>query len=113
MSTAHDFKSNQTSEGVNLNEFEASMDFITSHFSNQLQDFPRKMMTLKQNWQFTVTSKEEILRKCEESDYIDCRINAYPEYVEFKGIVRQPPDFVFIDLDLSNFDVFHCFKGFW
>lgn len=61
-------------------------------------------MTLKQNWQFTVTYKEEILRKCEESDYTDCRINAYPEYVKYQGIVRQPPDFAFIDLDLTNFD---------
>jgi hypothetical protein len=61
-------------------------------------------MTNKQRWQFAVISKEEILRKCKESDYIDCRVNAYPEYVEFKGIVRQPPDLVFIDLDLANFD---------
>jgi hypothetical protein len=62
------------------------------------------MMTAKQNWQFTVTSKEEIFRKCEESDFIDCRINAYPEYTQYKGIVRQPPDFVFVDLDLVNFN---------
>ena len=61
-------------------------------------------MTAKQNWQFTVTSKEEILRKCKESDFIDCRINAYPEYTEFKGIVRHPPDFVLIDLDLTSFN---------
>jgi hypothetical protein len=61
------------------------------------------MMTAKQNWQFTVTTKEEIVRKCEESDFIDCRINAYPEYTQFKGIVRHPPDFVFMDLDLVDF----------
>lgn len=61
------------------------------------------MMTAKQNWQFTVTIKEEILGKCEESNFIDCRINAYPEYTEFKGIVRHPPDFVFMDLDLVDF----------
>ena len=61
-------------------------------------------MTAKQNWQFTVTSREEIFGKCNESDYIDCRINAYPEYTEYKGIVRHPPDFLFIDLDLTNFD---------
>lgn len=61
------------------------------------------MMTYKSNGQFTVTSKEEIIRRCKESDFIDCRINAYPEYVEYRGIVRQPPDFVFIDLDLTTF----------
>ncbi|WP_148686284.1 DNA primase noncatalytic subunit PriX [Candidatus Nitrosocosmicus hydrocola] len=87
-----------------LNTIEESIDFILSHFDHQKQDFPRTMMTEKQNWQFTVTSKEEVLRKCEESDYIDCRINAYPEYTEYKGIVRHPPDFVFMDLDLVNFN---------
>lgn len=101
---SQDDKSNQINETVNSTQLRESIDFILSHFNHQLQDFPRTMMTLKQNWQFTVTSRGEILRKCEESDFIDCRINAYPEYTEFKGIVRHPPDFVFVDLDLSNFN---------
>lgn len=80
----------------------ADIDFLLSHF-DQHSLFPRKMMTLKSNGQFTVTSKQEILKKCEQSNYKDCRINAYPEFTDYKGIVRQPPNFVFIDLDLSNF----------
>ncbi len=77
------------------------IEFILSHFEEPL--FPRKMMTSISNGQFSVTSKEEILQRCRESNYIDCRINAYPEYTEYKGIVRQPPNFVFIDLDKSRF----------
>lgn len=77
------------------------IDFILTHFEVPL--FPRKMMTSISNGQFTVTSNEEILQRCKEADYIDCRINAYPEYTQYKGNIRQPPNFVFIDLDLSNF----------
>ena len=75
--------------------------FILSHFEEPL--FPRKMMTSSSNGQFTVTSKEEILQSCKEANYIDCRINAYPEYAEYRGIARQPPNFIFIDLDKSHF----------
>lgn len=84
-------------------EIQESVDFILSHFKDQLQTFPRKMMTSNSNGQFTVNSAEEILERCKGASYVDCRINAYPEYTEYKGIVRQPPNFVFIDLDLSNF----------
>jgi len=37
------------------------------------------------------------------SNYLDCKINAYPKYVEWKGINRQPPNFIFIDLDQGRF----------
>jgi hypothetical protein len=83
---------------------EENIDFILSHFeSNSL--FPRRMMTKKLNYQFTVYSKHQIVQKCAESNLIDCRINAYPEYTGYKGIIRQPPNFVFIDLDLANFEM--------
>ena len=74
-----------------------------SHFGHQLQDFPRKIMTDKTGGQVSVFSKEEIFKKCEEAGFTDCRVNAYPEYTEYQGIVRHPPDFIFIDLDLSKF----------
>ncbi len=77
------------------------VELILSHFGEPL--FPRKMMTYSSNGQFAVTSKEEILQRCKEANYIDCRINAYPEYIEYRGIVRQPPNFIFIDLDKSHF----------
>src|SRR6476620_6800016 len=77
------------------------IDFILSHFVEPI--FPRKMMTAKSNGQFSVSSKEELFEKCKQANFIDCRINAYPDYTEYKGIVRYPPNFVFIDLDLSTF----------
>lgn len=79
-----------------------SIDFILSHFHTPLQEFPRKMMTYRSNGQFTVTSKEEIFKRCEQADFKDCRINAYPEVIDNDGFLIQPPNFVFIDLDLSN-----------
>jgi tetratricopeptide (TPR) repeat protein len=33
---------------------------------------------------------------------LDCRINAYPYYTGWKGLNRQAPNFLFIDLDLSR-----------
>ena len=33
---------------------------------------------------------------------MDCRINAYPWYTGWKGLNRQAPNFLFIDLDLSR-----------
>ena len=34
---------------------------------------------------------------------MDCRISAYPSHTEYKGINRQAPDLIFIDLDRSTF----------
>lgn len=81
-----------------------SIDFILSHFSNQSSLFPRKMMTNQRRYQFAIYSKDEIVEYCKQADYIDCRVGAYPEYTQYKGIVRQSPDFVFVDLDLTNFN---------
>jgi hypothetical protein len=44
-----------------------------------------------------------MLKKYEESHLIDCRVNAYPSYTEYKEIQRYPPNFIFADLDLSTF----------
>lgn len=80
-----------------------TIDFILSHFQSPIEEFPRKMMTYRSNGQFTVISKKEILKICKHADFKDCRINAYPEVIEKDGFLIQPPNFVFIDLDLSNF----------
>lgn len=37
----------------------------------------------------------------QQSKFVDCRVNAYPSYTEYKGIQRYPPNFIFADLDLS------------
>lgn len=82
--------------------FEAGLDFILSHVSGPI--FPRNISTLaSQGRQFTVSSKAAIIQAAAKSDYIDIRINAYPELVGYKGRQQQAPDFLFIDLDRSNF----------
>jgi hypothetical protein len=78
------------------------LDFILSHFEGQI--FPRTISTLKtQNRQVEVFHEENALNLYEYSQFIDCKINAYPPYTEWKGINRQAPSFIFIDLDKSTF----------
>ena len=93
-----------TTSSTNLTpEIKTGLDFILSHF-NQNRLFPRKIQTSKSKGrQIKVFSKQEVLYYFVESNYIDCRINAFPSYIEYKGIQRYPPDLVFIDIDRSNF----------
>ena len=49
--------------------------------------------------QFTVYNKEQILDGCIKSNFIDCRLNAYPVLED--GLV-QAPNIIFIDLDLPT-----------
>ena len=49
--------------------------------------------------QFTVYNKEQILDACIKSNFIDCRLNAYPVLED--GIL-QAPNIIFIDLDLQS-----------
>ena len=37
-----------------------------------------------------------------DSNFVDCRINAYPSLTEYKGIQRYKPNLLFIDLDKKN-----------
>src|SRR5580765_8195709 len=78
------------------------LNFILKHFPEPI--FPRTISTHKsQGKQFEVFSKEEMLQSYEESNFVDCRVNAYPSYTEYKGIQRYPPNFIFADLDLCTF----------
>jgi hypothetical protein len=61
-------------------------------------------MTKKLGYQKEVFSKEEALTYFKESDLLDCRINAFPSHVEYHGIQRYPPDFIFIDIDRADFN---------
>ncbi|MFZ0514567.1 MAG: DNA primase noncatalytic subunit PriX [Candidatus Nitrosopolaris sp.] len=78
------------------------LDFILSHFQEPI--FPRTISTSKtQNRQIEVFSKENAFNIFQYSGFVDCKINAYPSFTDYKGINRQPPSFVFIDLDKSRF----------
>jgi hypothetical protein len=42
----------------------------------------------------------EAFARFRQANGLDCRINAYPNYVEWKGMNRQEPNFIFIDLEI-------------
>ena len=80
-------------------EIEKGLDFILSHLEEPII-FPRTIMTKKLGYQRKVYSKERALEHFIESDFIDCRINAFPL---LKEGATWPPNLLFIDLDLEAF----------
>jgi hypothetical protein len=77
------------------------LDFLLNHFQ---EGFPRHISTLStQNKQIPVYNKQQALDVFEYAGFLDCKIRAYPSYIEWRGINRQAPNFIFIDLDLSRF----------
>src|SRR5688500_9399459 len=91
-------------------EIETGLDFILSHFNHYRPLFPRTIMTKKLGYQKEVFSKEEALQYFKESDFIDCRIKAFPSFTDYKGIQRYPSDFIFIDLDKNKFKTEKSFE---
>jgi hypothetical protein len=83
----------------NKKEIEIGLDFILSHLEKPLI-FPRTIMTKKLGYQRKVYSKERALEHFIESDFIDCRINAFPLLKEGATWV---PELLFIDLDRNDF----------
>ena len=83
-----------------------NVDFILSHFQQPL--FPRKIMTKRLGYQTEVHNKDELLDRFEQSNYEDCRINAYPSFTDYHGISRVAPSFLNIDLDLRDFTNTRC-----
>ncbi len=84
-------------------EIESGLDFILPHF-NQDRLFPRKISTYKSNnKQFLIRTKEEIINSFIDSNFVDCRINAYSYLIEYKEIPRFKPDFIFIYLSRNDF----------
>ena len=78
------------------------LDFILCHF--QGPTWPRTVSTAATyGSQVLVFSEQEVAQKFAAANMLDCRINAYPYYTQYKEINRQAPNFIFIDLDRSNF----------
>ena len=92
---------NKEKDSPTIIDFHQGFQFILNHFTPD-RLFPRTIMTKKLGYQKEVFSKEEAMKFFEESDFIDCRINAFPSFTDYKGIQRYPPDFIFIDLDKKN-----------
>lgn len=95
----------KVTEGINI---------LLSLFSavGQKRLFPRKIMTKATGIQITVYSVEEILKRFEEVNFKDCRINAYPAFLNEaeeqdneNGINLNllVPNIFFIDMDLKDF----------
>jgi hypothetical protein len=96
------------------------IDVLLSLFSTVKQQrlFPRKIMTKKTRGQVTVYSIEQMIKAFEEANFEDCRINAYPaflneadekDYDNGIGLNFFTPNILFIDLDQKYFsskDVF-------
>jgi hypothetical protein len=92
----------QPEQQKNRVDLEAGLDFLLTHFSEPV--FPRKISTaLTEGGQFEVRSRAEVLEATQKADYLDCRINAYPPYTGYKGINRQAPNLLFIDIDRGIF----------
>jgi hypothetical protein len=83
----------------NKKEIEIGLDFILSHLENPTI-FPRTIMTKKLGYQRKVYSKERALEHFIDSDFIDCRINAFPS---LKEGISWIPELLFIDLDRNDF----------
>jgi hypothetical protein len=85
-----------------MTTIEDGINFILSHFQEPI--FPRRIFTPIQK-QVMVSNVEEILKYFKESKLYDCRISAFPFlenwYIKLHG--PQPPDILFIDLDVSQF----------
>ena len=57
------------------------ISFLLSHFEGRQRLFPRKMSTFATNGgQFQVHNEEQIFQACKRSNFIDCRLNAYPVF---------------------------------
>ena len=95
-----------------IKENESGISFILNHFdpNGRISLFPRTIMTKKLGYQKEVFSKEEAMEFFKESDLIDCRINAFPSYTEYKGVQRYPPNLLFIDLDKNDFETITALK---
>ncbi len=90
------------------------IDILLSLFSTVKQQrlFPRKIMTSKTRGQVTVHSIEQTIQVFEEADFIDCRINTYPSFLneseekDFENGINLDifaPNILFIDLDQKDF----------
>ena len=97
-----------TTQNIIISSFEDGLDYILSHFEEPI--WPRTIFTHTIGKQVLVFNKEEALAKYRHANILDCRINAYPDYIEYGGINRQSPNFLFLDLDKSTFKTERAFN---
>ena len=107
-----------TTKSINIDEktIRENIDFILSHFEKQHELFPRTIMTLKTRGQRMIEyesdvqkSKDKIFEYFKKSDFIDCKINAFPYNIEHTAVDLQiknitAASFIMIDLDLKDIE---------
>ena len=87
---------------TSLQTVSIDLDFNLSHFEEPI--WPRPISTYAtQNSQVAITSRQAALNLFEYSKFLDCKIRAFPSYVEWKGFNESPPNTIFVDLDLLRF----------
>ena len=102
MTVVTHFNNNRTPSLTNI-ALDDGLDFVLSHLEEPI--WPRTVSSFTtEERQILVYNKEEALARFRQANLLDCRINAYPYYVGITGINRQPPNFIFIDLDLCHFN---------
>lgn len=81
---------------------EEGLDFILSYFPEPV--WPRTISTkTTEGKQILVFNRKEALARFRQANFLDCRLNAYPNYTEYMGINRQAPNFIMVDFDLEYF----------
>src|SRR6476469_3890757 len=89
---------------------EQGLDYLLTHFEEPI--WPRTISTMTtQERQIVVFSRMEAFARFKQANGLDCRINAYPNYVEWKGINRQAPNFIFIDIDSRDINLTEFLRG--
>jgi hypothetical protein len=84
---------------TNFSSIFYGVNFLLNHLAKP--EFPRTIATkLTEGKQIIVATKEEALACYKDSNYMDCRLAAYPYSV---NNLPQIIDFVMLDLDLNNF----------
>jgi len=77
---------------------EEGLHFILRHFQEPI--WPRTISTrTTEGRQVAVFNREEAFARFKQAHWQDCSINTYPNDIEWKGINRQAPNFIFMDVD--------------
>jgi hypothetical protein len=84
------------------NGMEEGLGYLITHFNEPI--WPRRISTrTTENSTIPVYSRDEAFARFKQANLLDCKICAYPFYVEWHGLNRQSPDIIFIDLDQARF----------
>jgi Primase X len=94
-----------TTSAPDTSDVQNGLEFILSHLSGP--HFPRNIMTHRIGGQILVHSIEEAMQYYKESEFLDCRISAYPPQPPTNSYIFLgngfAPNLIMIDIDKSRF----------